>query len=364
MKIVFFTMTMDKGGAERVISTLCTNWPQGTDELAIVTVLDGESKYSIPANISHTCLVKRSVYFEKGKIGSFFQICKSYRAVLLHEKPDIVVSFLPEPCFVSTIMNGKIKTILVGSERSNPYFQYRNKFIKLLVNALYQRMNGFVCQTEGAKLFFNNKIQSKTVIIPNPISQTYFKPNESVNHSYRIVSVGRFTKEKNYPLLVNAFKLVKEKSDESKLYIYGRIDNELHLDDLISSLGIQNCVFLMGERDNIGEEIKTANVFVLPSKSEGMPNALMEAMALGLPVVATDCPSGGPRQLIQNEGNGLLVENNNAEALANAILRVLNDSEFATRIATNAKAVLIDYSEKKICDKWVSFLQKLYEKKR
>ena len=115
----------------------------------------------------------------------------------------------------------------------------------------------------------------------------------------------------------------------------------------------------MGQVDDILERIKDASVFVLSSVSEGMPNALMEAMALGLPVVATDCPTGGPRQLIQNGENGLLVENQNEAALADAVLKILSDENLSQKLSKNARKITEEYSKEKICAQWSSYILKV-----
>ena len=329
MKILFFTMTLNKGGAERVISTLCNNWSNRDDELFILTCIDSENGYLLNDNIHIKSLLSSEIYWNSGKIITFPRLCKRYRESIGLIKPDVVISFLPEPCYIAVLMNFGFKVPVIGSERSNPYYQYSNFILKIATNILYAKMKGFVFQTKGAQNFFLKKIQKKSVIIGNPLNRSFLNNENRKPNRKEIVSVGRITEEKNYSMLIDAFEEVHELVPEATLKIYGRLNESIRLDKIITHKGLESNIRLMGECNNVCDEIKNAGIFVLSSISEGMPNALMEAMALGLPVIATDCPSGGPRQLIKNMVNGILVENNNSHEMAAAIVRLINDEHLA-----------------------------------
>lgn len=360
MKIVFFSMAMNKGGAERVISILSNNGLGIDNEIHILTCLKGDTQYLLNDDvIRHEGFLSFNEYRKKGKIKTLPILCRKYRQAIQQIDPDIVISFLPEPCFIASLCKKKVGKPLIGSERGNPYYRYRSPIYKMLTSWLYPKSDGFVFQTEGARAYFDEKLQKKSVIIGNPVAipdQFRQLPERRVKE---IVSVGRFTPEKNYPLLLKAFQKVTEQTGDYVLKIYGKVDESLRLAELSQELGISDKVFFMGQVDNILERIRNASVFVLSSSSEGMPNALMEAMAIGLPVVATDCPPGGPRQLICDGENGLLVPNDDVDALATAIIRIIRDEHLSHKLSENALKITDEYSEEKICNQWKAYVDKV-----
>ncbi len=358
MKIIFFTMTLTKGGAERVITTLCNNWKVKSDELVILTCLKDKPQYAINERIEVMGLVDSDKYYKRGKIKTFKKLCYEYKKAINKINPEIVISFLPEPCMISTIMNRGRKTVIVGSERGNPYYQY-SWVCKLLMNWVYSHMDGVVFQTTGARKYFNKKVQRKGKVIGNPISNRFIKTATRIPCRNEIVSVGRFTPEKNYPVLIKAFGKVLNKYPNLVLKIYGRVDKSLKIDELITDLNIGNSVILMGESDCIQDDILNAGIFVMSSKSEGMPNALMEAMALGLPVISTDCPPGGPKELIKNNENGILVSNENVDELAKAIIKLVGDEDLADQLGKKASEIVNEYATDVICNKWSSYINDL-----
>lgn len=359
MKIVFFTLAMAKGGAERVISNLSNEYCKRKDDVFLLTCWD-DKQYELDEKINKVNLIKKETFFKYGKFLTLPIICLRYLKIILKIKPDVIISFLPQPCCISSLFKDITKAKLIGSERSNPFFQYKNPLYKLITKILFRRFDGFVFQTEGARNFFSKSIQhAKTAIIGNPI---VYNDKKIFQYNYKgiIVSVGRFTVEKNYPLLIKAFKLVHDKYPNYKLKIVGKININLKLDQLINSLNLNDSVIFTGQTNDVYEELNNSEIFVLSSLSEGLPNSLMEAMAIGMPVVATDCPSGGPRQLISSGHNGLLVENNNVLKLADAIKLLIREKEYAYRLGHNAKNILKKYNSKKICDEWHQYINKVY----
>ena len=360
MKILFFTMSMNKGGAERVISILCNNGLGMDNEMHILTCLKGDSQYPLKDDvIRHEGFLTLQEFREQGKKKTLPVFYSEYKKAVEQIDPDIVIAFLPEPCFIAGLCKRKVGKVLIGSERGNPYFQYRSPVYKRLVSWLYPKSDGFVFQTEGARAYFGRKLQNKSVVIGNPVSIPDLFRQLPERREKEIVSVGRFTTEKNYPLLLKAFQKVAERANDFILKIYGKVDERLKLEKLCKELGIADKVLFMGQVDDILDRIRNASVFVLSSISEGMPNALLEAMAIGLPVVATDCPSGGPRQLICDGENGLLVSNNDVDALASAILKIIRDDNLSRKLSENAVKIVDEYSEEKICNQWKEYIDKV-----
>ena len=202
---------------------------------------------------------------------------------------------------------------------------------------LYPLADGFVFQTKEAQEYFDKKIQKKSVIIPNPINEEFICEPYNGEREKKIVTVGRLEEQKNHKMLIKAFSKLPEGLSEYKLIIYGEGSLRPELEKQIKELNLLGRVFLPGQVDDVKNRIYKAGLFVLSSNYEGMPNALMEAMALGVPCASTDCPCGGPRFLIKNEYNGLLYNVNNELELKLAINKIIGDEELSKKISKNAR---------------------------
>lgn len=207
--------------------------------------------------------------------------------------PDIILSFLPRSSF-RAILAAKInrKKIIV-CDRADPKMEYRKLINKILMKLLYKHADAFVFQTQEQKEYFSKTIQSKSNIIGNSLNNQFLENVKSeVGLEKKIVSVGRLAASKNQKLLINAFSKVHKKFPDYKLVIYGKGPLKEELELQILKLGLEGYVLLPGVKDNIIAEIHNASLFVLTSDYEGMPNALMEAMSLGLPCISTNCSGG------------------------------------------------------------------------
>lgn len=359
LKILFFTMAMHRGGAERVISTLCNGDMASKHQLYLLTVLKGRSEYKLNKKVWYHGLISSKKYFEKGKWKTFPVVCLRYFKYVQRIKPDMIVCFLPEPCFVAGLFRNILQIPVIGSERGNPYYQFKSPVYKILGNWLYGRADGFVFQTEGARSYFSPRIYRKSVIIGNPISKEPIPDVKLSGRKKEIVAVGRFAPEKNYPLLIRAFAEIIKIHPEFKLIIYGKYEEGNKDVKMIKELGLTEHIILAGQVEKVKQHIYNAYAYVLTSLSEGLPNALMEAMSAGLPVVATDCPSGGPKQLIRNGKNGLLVENNNEKAVVQALLTLVEHPALAQRLGDEARKIQDEYSEEKVSRIWIQYIEKV-----
>ena len=369
MKILFNCLSMEKGGAERVISVLANNFIE-TNEVTIVTLMKGKAKYELNNKIKLIQIDKKE-YSKLNRIKKFFIKLSPRRltdllTTIIQEKPDIIISFLPEPSmrimFLKKI-NRKIRNIpTIISIRNDPTVEYKNKFIYLVMKYLYRNVNGMVLQTEDAKKYFSNiiKQEERLTVIPNPINEKFLVDNPYEGEREKtIVTVGRLEKQKNQRILIDAFKNVEKKHKDYSLLIYGEGKLHQELQNYAKELGLNSKVIFKGKRDNIEKEIYKAGIFVLSSDYEGMPNALMEAMSLGLPCISTACPCGGPKMLIENSKNGLLVQINNSQKMEEAINFLIENKNIAQQMGKNANNVNKKYSPDKICKEWIKFIERL-----
>lgn len=361
MKILFNTMGLGKGGAERVINLLSNEFVK-TNEVMIVTNINSKIEYIFDNKVIIKCLAKSNNQFTRKLNRISVSLIVKLRRIILSYNPDIIISFLPEPSFRLLLLkkfDRKIKKIpVIVSVRNDPNTEYNKKLYFRIMKELYPNCNQLVLQTEEAKKYFIQKINYDGVVIPNPVSDDFLIKKYKGERDKRIVAVGRLENQKNYYNMLNAFKIVNEKIDGYSFDIYGDGYLKEKLQEKINQLGLNNIVKLNGKVDNVKDKIYKAKVFVMSSDYEGMPNSLLEAACIGVPCVSTDCPCGGPREILDNGNSGCLVPVNNPEKLADGIIKLINDIEYANRISDNANNNSTKYSKKEIIKQWKEIINK------
>lgn len=356
-KIMFYTMSMEKGGAERVISNL-SNFFISKYDITICTNVIGASYYPLNEGVKHIKMDSKPInnLFQKiiFKIGPIRN--RQLKKVIKKEKPDIIVSFLPEPSFRILSLKKKVNIPIIISDRNDPKTEYSNFIIRYIMKKTYKKADGFVFQTPDARDYFKDIIKCDGVIIPNPINNDFLVDDICQNRRRTVVTVGRLTEQKNHKLLINAFGKFLELCPDYSLYIYGDGNLKSQLMEYILSKKLIGKVILKGIVDDIKSEIYDAGMFVMSSDYEGMPNALMEAMALGIPCISTDCSGGGAKYLIGNNENGILVPINDVEALTDAMKKVATDLKYANKIGLNANLFTKQLDSNLICQKWEEYI--------
>lgn len=357
-KIAFLITGLQAGGAERVISNLANNFAEKNYDVKIIVMKKTVSDYALNPNID---FAGADAVGKEGK-NNFIKGLLFYIKQIKNFKPDVIVSFLPKTIIISMlckILFFRNIPVIVG-ERANPVA--RKNIIGKLNDILFKKADGCVFQTSDAKKYYNIIDESKQIILKNPVSSEFDVEPFKGERKKVIVTAGRLSEQKNHELLIEAFSKVKDKFPEYKLVIYGDGPLKDKLQNKIEAVGGENNIILAGRVNQIIDKIHDASLFVLSSNFEGMPNALLEAMSLGLPCISTDCPVGGPREIIVNNENGVLVKLNNADDMANAIDKILSDREFAEKIGNNANKIYNQFSVENVCNKWEAFVIKIMKK--
>lgn len=344
---------MTIGGAQRVTYNLI-KWLQANTDAEVYLVIYskrviGDVKYDL-TTISH-------VFLSQGKLRSI----KKLRFYLKEIKPDIIVSMGTTNAIFDIPANMGLGIKHILSERNDPAHFGGSTITRIVSRLLMQKADGFVFQTKDAQSFYGGEIVKRSVVIPNPlfIGDNYPDTQYVGEREKTIVTTGRLNKQKNHPLLIRAFKRITEDFPEYKLVIYGEGPERQNDEALISDLGLKERVLLPGTINDIPEKINKASLYVLSSDFEGMPNALMEAMALGLPCISTDCPCGGPRELTTNGEDCLLVPVGDEIAIAEAMRKVLREEKFAMKLGKNAMKIRERLSLDKVCRQWYEYFQSI-----
>lgn len=357
-KIVLYIDSMQKGGANRVMANLVDYFTNKGFDVILVndTVSNGEfPEYEVSS------LAKRIILNESGAnaIISNLKRIKKLRKIILEENPNCVLSFMGPPNVRMLFATVFLPCRKVVSVRNDPNREYGENIIKkFITNCIFLLADGCVFQTEDASKYFFNRIRRKSTIIVNPVNELFFNTPPS-NNRKNIITVGRLFSQKNHKLLIQAFALISKKFPNEKLIIFGEGPLKRELKEYAIDMGIEKCVVFPGSISNVNVELSKAKVFVLSSDYEGLPNALMEAMACGTAVVSTDCPSGGPKYLLKESNAGILVSCNNADEMAEAISIMMNE-EKNELYRERAKKKSIDFLPETVFDKWKKFL---FEKK-
>ena len=353
MKIMFYTQGLSSGGAERVICNL-SNYLINQNDISILINTKRNIAYKLNDKIKVLELdVKR---IRNPLFRNIVRIIKT-KEIVQKEKPDVIISFLPIPSFRILYLKKKIKCKVIVTDRNNPQEEYKSFIDKFLMKWLYKRADNFIFQTRDQQMYFNDIIQKKSIVIPNSLKEDFLVNDDNVVKEKTIINVGRLVKQKNQKLLIEAFSKISSKFPDYKLKIFGDgpLKDELQL--LIDKLNLKDKVQLCGLTDNIKNEFLKSEVFVLSSDYEGMPNALIEAMACGLPCISTDCPCGGPKELIDSGVNGILIPVDDEESMANELDKLLKNDKKMKLIGTKAKGIRDVLNPKIINNKWEQYIK-------
>lgn len=360
MNITIFIGGLSGGGAERVACNLA-NYLSEANEVTILTLSSKNNKdYYINEKVKRIELVSskkiiKNNFFLKN-IFRFFAL----RKYLRFEKSDLYITMLPWTINLLLYNRKLIQAPIIISERGDPFKRYdSSKVQKKIMKYLYPKADGFVFQTQDALEYYKEILKGKGIVIPNAINNEKKICNSVINQNFKtFIAAGRLNEQKNYPLMIEAFSKVSEMYPEYKLKIFGEGPLRSSLSDLILELNLSN-VTLNGFSENIYSELINSSIFVMSSNYEGMPNALIEAMSVGMPVISTDCSIGGPKYLINNGENGILIETGDKNQLINAMILLIQNQSLANELGKNAKDIVKKLNPQKIYNEWNLYIDKV-----
>ena len=270
----------------------------------------------------------------------------------------LFLSFTGSPNIRMVIATIGIRTKKIISVRNDPKIEYGKGIKKLLAKMLLNTADGCVFQTEEAKKYFRKKLQNKSKIIYNPVDPIFYNTKKSENCN-DIITIGRLELQKNHKLLIDAYIQSLNNISNEKLIIYGDGSQRETLQKYIDSKKMGAKIIMPGTVNDVQRVLAKAKLFILTSEYEGMPNAMMEAMAVGVPIIATDCPCGGPKELIRNKDQGVLVECNKIDELSKAIIKTVNDKKLLEKMSVNAKKRALEFKSEIILKEWEKYINSI-----
>ena len=362
MRLTLVIPSLRGGGAERVMATMANFWARRGWPVTLLTFDDGREPpfYALdPAVTRHPLgLAQKSGSSVQGVANNLRRAWILRRAVAA-SRPDVVVSFMDQTNVLVLLATRALRLPVVVAEHSDPAQQRLSWSWEKLRRLIYPQADAIVMLSDAAKSYFPPHIQERVRVVPNPVVVDRVvagRPSDPPPVGPTLIAVGRLSQEKGFDLLLEAFALVAPSHPAWRLTIWGEGTLRGDLERLRDDLGLRERVALPGATGEIHQRMEEADLFVLSSRYEGFPMALCEAMALGLPVVSFDCPSG-PRQIVRPGVDGLLVPAADVGALAESLDLLMGDPAERHRLAANAPAVLERFGLERVMAVWDDLLR-------
>lgn len=355
--ILLFISALRRGGAERVMVNLAGYLKEQGMRVTVVTQYRCENEYELPEGIPR--ILSEITEEEKAgnRLSDLLARYRKLRGIWKEQRPDVILSFIGKNNIMAVWASLFTKIPVVVSVRGEPDSEYPSRAMRLLSRTLFALSAGVILQTRGAMEFFPGYIRKKAVILKNPLNPAFVRPRYEGERDGRILSVGRVDKNKNHEMILRAFAGIAEEFPGASLVVYGEGACRRGLQELGEKLGLAGRVSFPGAVSDVPERIYQGSIFVLSSGHEGMPNALIEAMCLGIPCISTDCPCGGPGELIRDGVNGFLIPVGDGKALEDRLRRLLSDPKLAEDMGRRASQLLEEYRPETVNAQWLSYLK-------
>lgn len=357
---IIFVVDDFSGGAGNIAQILATEYSKKKNEVIMILMnRHNEPRYSMD-NI-------RVIDFKHDIIKSenLLVIIKNIRKVIISEKPNVIISFIHNNNALVGISLLGTRIPLIVSERGNPQ-KITPKFPwNILRKVAYNRAELVSVLFDNFKTFDNNSYENKAVVTPNPVmSPLYIKDGTESLHNHkkvRFVSFGRLAEIKRFDLMIEIFSSTHRKHPNSELYIYGEGPKKRDLITLINKLNLDSAVALKGSTKDVYKNLVEADIYLMTSKQEGFPNALCEAMAVGIPSVSFKCHNG-LSEIVNNGENGFLIEDGYIEEFCSAIDLLISNKELYSRISEHSKEIVQKYNINEVLKLWDDYIKAAIQK--
>ena len=361
MRLTLVISALSAGGAERVLSSLANEWADRDHAVTLITLGSVRTDwYPVDPRVRRIGLdvLVASVNVWQA-LRHNAQRLQQLRRAIRESRSDVVISFGDTTNVLTILATIGLDVRLIVSERVDPRQHPLSPSWRCLRAISYRRADGLVIQTESLRSWAEGIIRKERVhVIPNSVRTVGSLAHSDRTRNLkggRVVAVGRLTRQKGFDLLLEAFAQCHHRHEQWTLRILGEGEERETLEFQASRLKIKDAVEFIGVVKDHEVHLRSSQLYVLASRYEGFPNSLLEAMAMGLAVIATDCPTG-PADIVAHNENGLLVPPNNVAALAGAMDRLMADSEERQRLGGRAGEVVERFSLNKVMKLWDGLL--------
>lgn len=350
-----FIGSIGGGGAQRIVCLLANAWAADGHRVTIYHNDHNNDAFPFPkaeaVRLVHLPIALPAANRLVAR-ARFFKDILTIRRTILKAGHDLFISFLPQPNVMALLARIGTRIPVIITEWCHPEHDIQSGYWQFLRKVTYPHADAFVVQTTDVHAWFQQNLGLSPTVIPNPVPPAggEKKPQDPAGRKI-ILAASRLIYQKNLSSLVNAFAMLAERHPDWDVHIYGIGDEQQMLEELIARHALADRVLLLGWTGELSRRLSEAEMFALPSRFEGMPMALAEAMAMGVPCVATDCPSG-PADYIRSGENGLLVPVEDVDALAAAMDTLMSDAQARARMGRNATSILQRFSLEAVLKAW------------
>lgn len=356
-KVLFVAATLGGGGAERVMLNLANKMKEKGLEVVVLKTADEKNPHAT-YGLNPEITIEKIGSKHTGKLLRVIDKFTQFRKLFRMYSEYTIISFLPDVNIYSIAASRGLGNRVIVSERNDPAREPSSRFVRILRDYFYKFADYIVFQTKDAQRCFCKRIRDKSGIIPNPLDLDQLpQPEIDCEKRDAIIMVCRVKPQKNIGMMIDAVSKIDNQMGSTTVEIYG--DGNLYRNNMqkrISELGLDSRIKFMGPSREIYSIMKTAKIYVSTSDYEGISNTMLEALALGVPTIVTDCPIGGARMFVENNVNGILVPVGDSDALARELLRLLNDTELQRTFSNNSILIRNELDLNLIADKWIDIV--------
>lgn len=359
MKILFLVSSLNTGGAERVATTLASAWSRRGHEVTLVSTYprQGECFYPLDPGVKLVWIADL-LRGARNPVTVAVAKLRALRAMMRDHAPDVVISFLTNVNVMALLAHSGLRVPIIVCERTNPVAATNSgAVLRTLRRLTYPKADVVTVQADSAVEPFRRMVPGirRLEVVSNPLPPELLeRPLNPVSSQgrKRLMAMGRMVPAKQFDVLIQTFGVLAADNPDWDLVIWGDGPLREALAEQVARLGLDGRVSLPGRTDAPWDELSKADAFALTSAVEGFPNVLLEAMALGLPCIAFDCPSG-PAEMTRQGRDALLVPLGDAAALGQGLRRLMQEPALRAELAQRgAGSVRQRYALDQILGRW------------
>jgi len=366
--ILFLTNSISYGGAAKMLCFVANELQKRGFNVSILNYNTTQK------NIEYSQGIHKDIKVFDYRVGGIKGLKRLYqiwytRKIAKETGANVIICFTFMPNAIGCIVGKMLNIPSIMSERADPYRTVTSSFADRLLLKIINKSAGGVFQIQGAREFYGKGLQERATVIPNPI---FLKEDvvfsEFSKREKSVVSVGRFDNgQKRYDIMLRAFAIFSKKHPEYILKLFGEGPDKSFIEEEIEKLDMQDKIIIKGFTSNPMKDILKDGIFLITSDFEGISNSMLEAMAIGLPVVSTDSSPGGARMVITDHEDGLIAPAGDYEKIAAALCEFAENEELAKKCGDNARAVVERFAPEKIIKQWEEYIlevtERFYDKK-